>query len=280
MEGEPFIDAYNDNTSPEYKELETRLLSTCSKIYKAKYGNRFSQCKLKKLRALAVRETGTEAEMGVVFNSTTPLADLPQNNEVGQTLVEAVNNTNSTFDVSISPDSVKVESGPVPTTTTAPTTAKPKTAAPITARPATAAPTTIALITKRVTFRSVLDTFTNDLLNPSSAAYKGRATMINTQLTPVFQKIFPLSFKSLDVVSFSNGSIINVIDVSFGSTSAPNSTQIANALINAASTVVGFDIEGSSIGVNGISSSGVRQEISLVTASCLCLLSWILSNQQ
>ncbi|KAI4808502.1 hypothetical protein KUCAC02_000559 [Chaenocephalus aceratus] len=100
------------------------------------------------------------------------------------------------------------------------------------------------------------------------------------KLTPVFQKAFPSSFKSLDVVSFSNGSIINVINVSFGSTSAPNSTQIANALINAASTVVGFDIEGSSIGVNGIFSSGVRQEISLVTASCLCLFSWILSNQQ
>ncbi|KAF3837031.1 hypothetical protein F7725_004495 [Dissostichus mawsoni] len=102
----------------------------------------------------------------------------------------------------------------------------------------------------------------------------------NAKLTPVFQKAFPSSFKSLDVVSFSNGSIINVIDVSFGSTSAPNSTQIANTLINAASTVVGFDIEGSSIGINGISSSGVRHMISLVTASCLCLLSWILSNQQ
>ena len=67
--------------------------------------------------------------------------------------------------------------------TAAPTTAKPKTAAPTTARPATTAATTIALITKRVTFRSVQDTFTNDLLNPSSAAYKGRATIINTQVS-------------------------------------------------------------------------------------------------
>ncbi|KAF3837032.1 hypothetical protein F7725_004496 [Dissostichus mawsoni] len=77
--------------------------------------------------------------------------------------------------------------------------------------------------------------------------YNCRATMMKNQLTPVFQKAFPSSFESLDVVSFSNGSIINVIDVSFVSTSAPNSTQIANTLINAASTVIGFDIEGSSI---------------------------------
>ena len=66
--------------------------------------------------------------------------------------------------------------------TAAPTTAKPKTAAPTTARPATTAPTTIALITKRVTFRSVQNTFTIDLLNPSSAAYKARATMIKDQV--------------------------------------------------------------------------------------------------
>ncbi|KAL3046449.1 hypothetical protein OYC64_004450 [Pagothenia borchgrevinki] len=262
----------------------------CAKIYKAKFGDTFSHCMVKKLRPVQVKVIGTEADLGVVLQSTTAIADLPSNDEVAQALVEAVNNTNSTFEVNINPDSVKVISSPFSATTTAPTTAKPKTAAPTTAkpktaapttaRPATAAPTTIALITKRVTFRSVQATFTNDLLNPSSAAYKARATMIKDQLTPVFKRVFASSFKSLDVVSFSNGSIINVIDVSFGSTSAPNSTQIANALINAASTVVGFDIEGSSIGVNGISSSGVRHKISLVTASCLCLLSWLLSNQQ
>ncbi|XP_034082224.1 cell wall protein RTB1-like [Gymnodraco acuticeps] len=275
LSGETFIDAYNNNTSPEYKRLETKLISTCSKIYKPRFPNTFSHCKVKKLRPVEVRATETEAELAVVFDSTTATADLPQNSEVTQVLVEAVTNTSNNFDVSITPASVTIISSPFLDTTVAPTTA-----APTTARPATAAPTTIALITKRVTFRSVQDTFTNELLNPSSAAYKARATMINTQLTPVFKREFPSSFKSLDVVSFSNGSIITIIDLSFESTSAPTSTQIANALINAASTVLGFDIEGSSIGVNGISSSGVRHKISLVTAPCLLLLSWLLLNQQ
>nr|XP_033466039.1 mucin-7-like [Epinephelus lanceolatus] len=163
-------------------------------------------------------------------------------------------------------------------TTAAPTTAAQTTAAPTTAAPATAAPTN--LITSRVSFRSVRDTFTTDLLNPSSPAYIRRASMIERQLHPVFQEAFPSSFRSVKVVSFSEGSIITIMDVSFVNTSAPSNTQIGSVLINASSIVTGFDIEGSSITVNGIVSGGVIHGISLVTASCLVLLSWLLSNQQ
>ncbi|XP_029311133.1 salivary glue protein Sgs-3-like [Cottoperca gobio] len=246
--------------------------------------------------------------MEVVFDSTTPTAELPNNDLIADTLVNAVNDSNNSFNVSINPASVRVIASTVTaiTTTAAPTTAAPTTAAPTTAAPTTAAPTTaaptiaapttaapttaaattaapttIALITSRVTFRSVESTFTSDLLNPSSEAFKARATMINEQLTPVFQTTFPSTFKSLEVVSFSNGSVFTTMDLSFVSTNVPNTTQIANTLINAASSVVGFDIEGSSIDVNGISSSGVvSHKISLVTASCLVLLSWLLSSQQ
>ncbi|TDH04460.1 hypothetical protein EPR50_G00152810 [Perca flavescens] len=100
--------------------------------------------------------------------------------------------------------------------------------------------------------------------------------MIKGQLEPVFQRTFSSSFRSLTVVKFSSGSVINTMDLSFVSRSAPNNTQITSALINAAPSVSGFDIEGSSINVNGISSGGVSHNISLVTASCLVLLSWLL----
>ncbi|XP_029311152.1 interphotoreceptor matrix proteoglycan 1-like [Cottoperca gobio] len=177
------------------------------------------------------------------------------------------------------------------TTTTAPTTAAPTTAAPTTAAPTTvqpaapttappAAPTTITLIRSRLTFRSVRATFTSDLMNPMTAAYKARAAMLKEQITPVFQTAFPSTFKSLEIVLFSNGSVINKIDLSFASTFVPNITQIANTAIS----VVGLDIESSSIDVNGIrftaSSGVVSHKISLVTASCLVLLSWLLSSQQ
>ncbi|XP_038586220.1 interphotoreceptor matrix proteoglycan 2-like [Micropterus salmoides] len=198
------------------------------------------------------------------------MADLPQNSAVAQTLVEAVNNTNNSFNVSINPNTVLAVAGPVPSTTTVPTAAA----------PTTTASTTVALITSRVTFRSVQSTFTSDLNNPSSAAFIVRASMIKTKLEPVFQRAFPSSFNSLDVVSFRNGSIINEMNVRFASTFVPNNTQIASVLISAASTVTGFDIEGSSINVNGTPSSGVSHKISFITASCLVLLSWILSSQR
>ncbi|GLD53726.1 cell wall protein DAN4-like isoform X1 [Lates japonicus] len=102
--------------------------------------------------------------------------------------------------------------------------------------------------------------------------------MIKGQLEPLYQTEFPSSYRSLNVVAFSGGSVITTMDLDFISTLAPNNTQIASVLINA--NVTGFDIEGSSITVDGISSSGVSHKISLFTASCLVLLSWLLSSQQ
>ncbi|XP_039677399.1 salivary glue protein Sgs-3-like [Perca fluviatilis] len=294
--GEPFSNALTDPSSREYINLEERVINTCSAIYKKEFGNKFGHCNVKKFSALPpTRATGTEAAIEVVFNRTTPIADLPQNNVIAEVLVKAVTNPNNTFNVSINPASIKVLEGPVPATTTAPTTAAPTTAtatstslttgisttaSPTTAAPITAAPTTAAPTTARVSFRSVQSTFTNDLLNPSSTAFKNRAAMIKGQLEPIFLRTFPSSFKTLEVVSFRSGSVINTIDLNFVSPFAPNNTQIASTLINAASSVSGFDIEGSSINVNGILSSGVSQKMSLVTASCLVLLSWLLSSQQ
>lgn len=49
--------------------------------------------------------------------------------------------------------------------------------------------------------------------------------------------------------------MINDMELSFDRTSVPHHTQIANLLIEASSTVIGFDIEGSSISVDGIGMS-------------------------
>ncbi|XP_032364307.1 cell wall protein DAN4 [Etheostoma spectabile] len=316
LERETFSDALTDTSSNEFKNLEARVLNTCSAIYKKEFGKKFQHCKVKKFRALpSTRAAGTEATIEVVFNRSTPIADLPQNNVVAEILKKAVTNTNSTFNVSINPDSVKVLEGPVPGTTTGPTTAAPMTATTTTSAPTTATTTTVAPTTAtattallttgistaaataialpmtvspttaastiaRVSFRSVYSTFTNELLNPSSTAFKNRAAMIKGQLELVFYRAFPSSFKSLEVVSFSRGSVINTMDLSFESPFPPSNTQIKSVLINAASRVSGFDIEGSSIIVNGISSSGVSQKMSLITASCFVLLSWLLSSQQ
>ncbi|KAM7366238.1 hypothetical protein PAMP_015692 [Pampus punctatissimus] len=118
-----------------------------------------------------------------------------------------------------------------------------------------------------------------DSITVESAAFRQRASMIKGQLEPLYKRTFPSSFRSLNMVSFRNGSVINNMDLRFTGI-FPNNTQIANVLINAASDVTGFDIETSSISVDGAFSSGVRHKISIVTASCLAVLSWLLSSQQ
>ncbi|XP_040886736.1 uncharacterized protein LOC121176748 [Toxotes jaculatrix] len=133
---------------------------------------------------------------------------------------------------------------------------------------------------RRMTFRSVGETFTSDLLSPSSAAFQSRASVIKSTLEPFYKQAFS-TFRSLTVIFFSNGSIINTMDLTFASTSVPNNTQIANVLVNAAANITAFNIETTSISVDGTQvSSGVSHKISLITACCLVLMSWLLSSQQ
>ncbi|XP_054864015.1 uncharacterized protein LOC118470365 [Amphiprion ocellaris] len=141
-------------------------------------------------------------------------------------------------------------------------------------------PTTEALVTRQLSFRSVGETFTTDLLNSSSEAFTRRASLLTSTLTPFYQAEFP-SFRSCIVDSFSNGSIINNATLRFASMSVPNNTAIRNVLISAASNVTAFNIDTSSIFVENTEvSGGVSHKMSLATASCLVLLSWLLSCQQ
>ncbi|XP_059210386.1 integumentary mucin C.1-like [Centropristis striata] len=162
--------------------------------------------------------------------------------------------------------------------TAAPTNAATKTAAPTTAAPATAVPTTQGRITRIVIFKSN-ETFKSDLENSQSAAFKERAAKIKSELEPKFKQDHP-NFESLEAIQFRNGSIFNVLAIIF--TSLPvNDTLIGQTLINAAATVSGFDIDTTSIILDGmVLNSGVSHNISLVTASFLVLFSWILSSQQ
>ncbi|XP_035850227.1 uncharacterized protein LOC116049076 isoform X2 [Sander lucioperca] len=118
------------------------------------------------------------------------------------------------------------------------------------------------------------------LLNPSTAAFTSRASIIKSTLEPFYQKAFS-SFRFLKVISFSSGSIINNLALTFSSTSIPNNTQIGNVLVRAASNITAFNVDTTSISVDGTQvSSGVSHKISLITASFLVILSWLLSSQQ
>ncbi|XP_063757030.1 mucin-2-like [Eleginops maclovinus] len=127
FKGQDFSPALTDSNSDEYKALETAALKACNEKFSSKFANKFSRCLLKNVRALSPpKDNETQATVAVVFHENTAFADLPQNNVVAQTLVEALNDPNNSLDVSINPASVKVLESPVPdVTTTAPPTTTP-----------------------------------------------------------------------------------------------------------------------------------------------------------
>ncbi|XP_016522582.1 cell wall protein DAN4-like [Poecilia formosa] len=232
-------------------------------LYRKAFGARFIRSYVIAFRvssASRIRMNVTEAEVGVEFNKTTPLVELPKNEVVQKTLADAINtaNNNTIMDVPFSPGSVEVIRSPLPTTlpttnstvttmapnsttttavqpttnttttttavkpttkttttttavkpttntTTTTTTAKPTTkttTTTTTAKPTTKiTPTVEATITRKLTFRSRGETFTTDLLNPSSAAFKSRAALIKSYLEPLFQREFS-TLRDFIVTSF------------------------------------------------------------------------------
>ncbi|XP_077444857.1 uncharacterized protein LOC144065713 [Stigmatopora argus] len=120
--------------------------------------------------------------------------------------------------------------------------------------------------------------------------------LVFPQLEVFYQSLS--SFRNLTVVSFSNGSIINNMDLSFTATNVPDNNAIARVLMDAASSITAFDVDRSSIVVGGAQVSsgtgtttaattgattaattgGTSVKSSLVTACGLLLLPWLLAN--
>lgn len=76
--------------------------------------------------------------------------------------------------------------------------------------------------------------------------------MVNYKIVLIFintDEYYLIIFYTCSI--FSNGSIINTLDVRFASSSVPNDTQIANVLISASSNITAFNIDTSSISING-----------------------------
>lgn len=151
-----------------------------------------------------------------MLNNTIAAAELPSNAEVAQTLINAAN-SNETLSVALTASSIQViceyiqhvgflsgkyfkngfyllipqknifTAGPMPSTTESATSTTPSatvstTAALTTTETISPSATTTLVTTIRVSFRSRLSTFTSDLEDQSSEAFKNRATMITTQV--------------------------------------------------------------------------------------------------
>ncbi|KAM9418318.1 uncharacterized protein ACWYII_022011 [Salvelinus alpinus] len=260
---EVFVPALSNPQSPEFQTLAVSFTSVCDVIYRAKYGILF-------IRTIVIAfipvfrsrmAADTQVELEVVFNETAIAtianATMPKDSDIKDTLKEAVTNPNSTFNLSVVPNSIIIIR--VPNTSTGATTIT--TATPVIATVVTAAPTTttaaatttsvvtIILTTVSVEFTSKGETFISDLSTSSSQAFQTRASLIKTQLEPFYQSAFA-SFNSLTVTEFRHGSIINTMNLAFRS-SVLNSTKIETILINSAQKITAFNIDTTKIKVNG-----------------------------
>ncbi|XP_077357380.1 uncharacterized protein LOC144004225 [Festucalex cinctus] len=274
---EPFVEEFNDVNSAQYRALENRVVTVCDMIYRQRFGFIFIRTfVIRVFRAVVLtRMENTRVNVGLEFANT---SSTPTDEVVVATLEETLAQPNNTFNISIVADSLQVIQSPHKTNST--TTKANATAAPGTTAAKNPTTSAMSLTTRTLRFTSAGETFTSDLLNQSSAAFINRAAIIKTTLEPLYKVTFS-SFKDLTATSFSNGSIINNMDLRFASDLVPSNNAIARVLINAAPNITAFNVNTSSIFVDGILvSSGASQEMSLITACGMMLLSWLLARQQ
>ncbi|KAK2863170.1 hypothetical protein Q5P01_002703 [Channa striata] len=294
---QPFVSQYTDKNSVQFVTLEQRVVQmvrTFTKclsfflyflIFFLSFHTFFFNCNLFfflliytvivvcREAMVKTRASENEAVVGVQFNDTAPPADIPQADAVAITLRNAVSNSNNTFNLTV--DASSIQAAPISATTTANTT----TTLTNTTTALTTTATTEAITSVNMFFKTK-ETFTSDLLDLSSPASISRTSLIDTIITPIYQSAFS-SFRSLEVTGYSNGSIRNDLKLRFASTSVPNNTQIGHVLIKAAPNITAFIVDTNSVFVNDAQvSNGVSHKISVITASCLLLLSWLLTNQQ
>ncbi|XP_062373298.1 mucin-5AC-like [Sardina pilchardus] len=196
-----FTPALNNPESPEFRQEALQVESACDVIYRARYGALFVQTIVIAFRlSTRNRMDNVETDVELVFNaeSTEPL---PQSDDVVDTLVAAVEDPNSGFDLPVDTSSVIVTSAPR-------STAIPQ-------------------------FRTS-ETFTADLANSSSAAFQNRSSLIKRELEPFFTEDFQPDFISLTPRNFSNGSIIHSTDITLTDNATfPSDTEIIATLIRA-----------------------------------------------
>ncbi|CAI5668771.1 unnamed protein product [Oreochromis niloticus] len=255
--GETFTLDLRNSSSPAFKNRSSLIVTTLEPIYNKTFSSYYS------MEVTQFRSGSIITDIDIRFLSTS----VPNNTDIEKVLINAAPNITAfnITNVVVSDPAASTVNTTTPMMTPTTTT---------TAATTTAEPVRILV----VQFRSVNGIFTTDLLTSSSTAFKQRSTLIKTTLEPFYLARFP-SFRFISVTGFSNGSIINNMDIGFALSLVPNAKEIAQVLIDAAK-ITPFDIDISSILVDGILSHGVSHKISLLTASCMVLLSWLLSGQQ
>nr|XP_040041922.1 uncharacterized threonine-rich GPI-anchored glycoprotein PJ4664.02-like isoform X3 [Gasterosteus aculeatus aculeatus] len=191
-----------DTTTQKFKDLANRVTTALDNIYRSRFGRRF-------LRSLirAFRQGSVVVDSELIFANAT---SVPEVSAVQTSLAEAASNSsNFSLPVNVStivatvPTSVNITAAPTGVTnaTAAPTAAPVATEAPASTDPPTSSEGTLRLLL------SLNRTFTSDLSNRSSAAFKTLAAEVIQEINRVARIIYASSFRRTLINNFTSGSV-------------------------------------------------------------------------
>ncbi|XP_029696978.1 uncharacterized protein [Takifugu rubripes] len=197
---EAFKNDLNNPDTPAYKDLEKRVLKTCDEIFGGKFPGQVVRCFVKEFSP-AEGDSTTQAVFGVAFNNTISKAQLPQNETLVQTLMDAAN-SNSNYSVNLRATSVQLISSPVSSYSTNTTT-------PAVMSTSATPPTTDYVSSEPTYVLSVHlpeEAFKNDLNNPDTPAYKDLEKRVLKTCDEIFGGKFPGQVVRCFVKEFSKSS--------------------------------------------------------------------------
>ncbi|XP_033992442.1 uncharacterized protein LOC117487832 [Trematomus bernacchii] len=177
----PFVKELENRSSEQYRELERQVVTTCDLIFRERFWLIFFRTFVIEFRPI---DGNVEIEVGLEFNTTTD--QIPTADVVVDTIREAVNKPNNTFNLPLDPNSITVIPPVVPTTTTGPmTTGFTLTSSPV------------------VVLTATLERpFVKELENRSSEQYRELERQVVTTCDLIFRERFWLIFFRTFVIAF------------------------------------------------------------------------------
>ncbi|XP_056883149.1 uncharacterized protein LOC130522618 [Takifugu flavidus] len=253
---EAFKNDLNNPDTPAYKDLEKRVLKTCDEIFGGKFPGQVVRCFVKEFSS-AEGDCATQVVFGVAFNNTISKAQLPQNETLVQTLVDAAN-SNSNYSVNLRATSVQLISSPVSSYSTNTTT-------PAVMSTSATPPTTDYVSSEPTYVLSVHlpeEAFKNDLNNPDTPAYKDLEKRVLKTCDEIFGGKFPGQVVRCFVKEFSPAEGDSATQVVFGvafnntisKAQLPQNETLVQTLVDAANSNCNYSVNLRATSVQLISS--------------------------
>ncbi|CAL8235965.1 unnamed protein product, partial [Arctogadus glacialis] len=253
----PFTAELTNQTTAEFQELQTTVVTFCDAIFREAYGSIFITTLV--LGFSPSIDGNTTIEVELVFNNTASPEVTISTADVLETMTTAATNT-SAGGISFDPESIVVTE--TPTSTTAPTTT--------TATPDPSVPTVSFTVEATIS-----KPFTAELTNQTTAEFQELQTTVVTFCDAIFREAYGSIFITTLVLGFSpsiDGNTTIEVELVFNNTASPEVTistadvleTMTTAATNTSAGGISFDPE--SIVVTGMVTFSIFHPMIKVTA--------------